>query len=462
MALPVIYAAIGLFALLGAAGAAFKLRKAKMLQNIKHQSDPVLHSPSKNPILSMTKWVPNPWPHEGEWADFFPLGPVDQYAAPFEGLRTHGWTQDDILNAETVAKRLAIPINAMLAVLASESGLNPKKLLKQKIVNKNTGKVSYFYAAGLPQLTRGANQPGYTTNETIIAFADKPISEQLVLIERMWSAIGKKPNISPGRLYLYNFLPEIANKPVDFIIGEKDSKEKIGGLSKGAIWAQNPGFDPARKGRFTVGDVFGVLRRNTAEQLKTMLAHTKPSEMVGAAPQLEESLSKSPLLKILDRNDNIPWGDPRWTDILRKDKWTDAEKEKPLGTTCADFAGWILEQAGLAHCLAKNGRFRTGPKFFQCAAKADALVTKPKLENIEPGDLFELANPKVQGPWHVGFVRSRDGFNIVTIDGGQGPREAQAVKRQSRRLEQRADGLYVGNRRLEWVIKTRKLLGEGK
>lgn len=461
MAIPIVYAALGLFALLGAAGAAFKLRKGKKtLHNIKHESDPL--KPVQNALMSMTAWVPNPWPHGGEWADFFPLHPADEYAAPFDGLKTHGWTKEDILNAETIAKRLNIPINAMLAVLASESGLNPKKLLKQKIVNKKTGKISYFYAAGLPQLTKGANQAGYGTNEAIIAFADKPIAEQLALIEKMWSGFGKKPDISPGRLYLYNFLPEVAGKPIDFIIGEKDSKEKIGGLSKGAIWAQNPGFDPTRKGRFTVGDVFAVLRRNTAAQLKTMLEHTKPSELIGKQPQFEESISKSPLLKILDANSDVPWGDARWEDILRKDKWTEAEKAKPLGTTCADYAGWILERAGLAHCLAKEGRFRTGPKFFECATKANALITRPKLSDIEPGDLFELADPKIQGPWHVGFVRGRNGYNIDTIDGGQGPRTAQAVKKQSRRLEQRPDGLYVGNRRLQWIVKTRKLLGENK
>jgi hypothetical protein len=37
-------------------------------------------------------------------------------------------------------------------------------------------------------------------------------------------------------------MPEFWQKPDDFVLGRKGSRESIGGLSMAKVWAQNPGL----------------------------------------------------------------------------------------------------------------------------------------------------------------------------------------------------------------------------
>ena len=78
--------------------------------------------------------------------------------------------------------------------------------------------------------------------------------QQLAVVEEFYKPIFGKAKVV-GDLYIFTFLPAAVGKPDDFVLAQKGSKETIGGLSKGAIYSGNPGFDTTKKGYYTVGDV---------------------------------------------------------------------------------------------------------------------------------------------------------------------------------------------------------------
>ena len=61
----------------------------------------------------------------------------------------------------------------------------------------------------------------------------------------------------PGDLYMFNFLPAAIIDNVDFdeVLGQKDSTDKIWGLSKGSIYSNNAGLDFYKNGTITRGGV---------------------------------------------------------------------------------------------------------------------------------------------------------------------------------------------------------------
>ena len=78
--------------------------------------------------------------------------------------------------------------------------------------------------------------------------------QQLAVVEEFYKPIFGKAKVV-GDLYIFTFLPAAVGKPDDFVLAQKGSKETIGGLSKGAIYTSNTGFDTTKKGYYTVGDV---------------------------------------------------------------------------------------------------------------------------------------------------------------------------------------------------------------
>lgn len=165
--------------------------------------------------------------------------------------------------------------------------------------------------------------------------------------------------------------------------------------------------------------------------------------------------------KVLVDNSPIEWGDPRWPVILRKAKW---EREwNPVGTTCSDYLGFIFEMAQLSEGLFENwGRFRTGAAFFKKAEQAKAVFRRPNLRLPSRGDAYQISEPGKASNFHVGFVWEATATRWKTIDGGQGPRNAQRVATVERPIEYRPEGVFVGGpigfRRLDWVISSAKLL----
>jgi len=157
------------------------------------------------------------------------------------------------------------------------------------------------------------------------------------------------------------------------------------------------------------------------------------------------------LIETIKNNAPIEPNDPRWETIYNKAAW---EKEWNIGTTCADYLGYVLQKAGLdPACLEPKGRFRTGARLFQCAERKHAILRSPKLSDLQKGDIFEVREPGNPSNWHVGFIWEINGDNIITVDGGQGTIGAQRVDYVRRRWTEKDGRGFFGKRRIVYIIR---------
>jgi len=142
-------------------------------------------------------------------------------------------------------KSLGVNIQDILAVIQKESGFNPAAR------NSKSG------ASGLIQfMPRTAKSLG-TSVEEIRAMSG---TEQIPLIQKyFWPYRGKLNSIED--LYLVTFLPAALNLTDNFVVGIKNSKDKIWGIEQGALYSQNKGFDADKKGYYTVGDIKNSIRQ---------------------------------------------------------------------------------------------------------------------------------------------------------------------------------------------------------
>jgi hypothetical protein len=114
---------------------------------------------------------------------------------------------------------------------------------------------------GLIQITVGARLPGFDTAEKVWAVRGWPVAEQLLGVVEPFFARYKGRDLSWDEFTLYkkNFLPGVAGRGDDFVVGRRGSDEPLiqgQKLTLGAVYAANPGFDPGgAKGYFTWGDV---------------------------------------------------------------------------------------------------------------------------------------------------------------------------------------------------------------
>ena len=152
------------------------------------------------------------------------------------------------------------PLNGgLLAVIDHESGgkaaaLNP------------------LPAAGLIQITKGANLPGFGTADKIREVATWTPARQLAEVvvpfyQRTFPRSAPQGEAQGGvALLRRNFLPGVAGQPEGYVLGVRDgaagpggetADDRIaGGLTRGAIYRSNPGFDPCgARGYFTWADV---------------------------------------------------------------------------------------------------------------------------------------------------------------------------------------------------------------
>lgn len=169
------------------------------------------------------------------------------------------------------SKRAAMPDNATasatpeefegaVAHYAAQAGLNPEAVSrvirhesggKPGVTNKYTGK-----HAGLIQFSKEtwaglAKDMGRT--ETWDDMRRMSAEDQLPFVMEYFRRAGLDANSEPGDYAMAGFMPAFLDKPDDFVLGLKDSKEKIAGLSMGKVYAQNPGLQNGD--RITVGDV---------------------------------------------------------------------------------------------------------------------------------------------------------------------------------------------------------------
>lgn len=158
-----------------------------------------------------------------------------------------------------------VPADSAAAVMYAESGLKPDAANR---LGKKTGPI---VAAGLIQLTRGANLPGFTTQADIDRVAAMSVIDQIqqVVIPYYRRFGSGAKGASPGHLRMMNFLPALANQPDGTVLATLDGENN-------AIYRANYGFDVGAKpdghggftggkGFFTIADVYanteGILGR---------------------------------------------------------------------------------------------------------------------------------------------------------------------------------------------------------
>lgn len=184
------------------------------------------------------------------------------------------WTPQDRAALLDAAQTLRIPVDSLVTVWSSESGLDTRaaygvRHLKTGEPMKgpdgaylmsadNERRVREgkkpFYAVGLFQLTLGANLEGFTSNDALLSMLDMTPEEQIAIGVRLYTKYGKgAQNASPGKLYMYNFLPEHAGKDESYVLGEQGSSR----------YDMNRGFDTSgnQDGKLTVGEVYNTVAR---------------------------------------------------------------------------------------------------------------------------------------------------------------------------------------------------------
>jgi hypothetical protein len=140
---------------------------------------------------------------------------------------------DFMAQVNEVSGRLGINPANLLAVMRSESSLNPRA------VNSSTG------ASGLIQFMPRTAQSLGTSVEAIRQMS---AAEQMPYVERFFRSVRLPAGASAGKLYAYVFLPGRANREVLTQSGEN-------------FYEANRGLDVDRDGRITIADLDARLMR---------------------------------------------------------------------------------------------------------------------------------------------------------------------------------------------------------
>lgn len=164
---------------------------------------------------------------------------------------TPDWTNADFVELDRIARHNRMSAADLLLVLASESGLKPQA------ANRNAE--GFPIAVGLNQLTSSANALVGISEAERLQVPTLPVSEQLPLIDRFfaglpWTKAGKSYDHA-GLVYEGNFAPSI-------MLSKGTSPETVLYTrgKDGVYYDRNSGFDTAKKGTITVGDLIEHLR----------------------------------------------------------------------------------------------------------------------------------------------------------------------------------------------------------
>ncbi len=199
------------------------------------------------------------------FASTFPDGdPIVAPAYPY--LNT--WTQEDRLALYQANRDLGLdPLaGAIAGVIQHESGGDPTA------PHSATGTPR----GGLIQLTTGANLPGFKTAEDVWAVRSMSIPDQFTqVVVPYYARMHLASDTSAVMLMRLNFLPGVAHKPDDYVLGVKPGSTGPGGESSddhlpngpslGAIYTNNAGFDKAGRGFFTWSDADASARASEAK-----------------------------------------------------------------------------------------------------------------------------------------------------------------------------------------------------
>lgn len=161
------------------------------------------------------------------------VSPPAGQATRERGPSVTGTSGDFMSEVNRVSAKFSIDPANLLAVMRSESSLNPQA------VNPSTG------ASGLIQfMPRTARSIG----TTVEAIRQMTAAEQMPYVERFFESVRLQPGSSAGRLYAYVFLPGRANRDVLTQAGE-------------SYYEANRGLDVDRDGKITIADLDARLAR---------------------------------------------------------------------------------------------------------------------------------------------------------------------------------------------------------
>ncbi|EYF01890.1 hypothetical protein [Chondromyces apiculatus] len=175
-----------------------------------------------------------------------------------------------------VARELGVPVDSLATVIAHESG------------GKTTA-LNSLPAAGLIQITTGAELPGFETPEKIRAVATWDDVRQIREVVRPFYArlLARYPHLrsaTPGELLVANFLPSDSSKPLDHRLADEASESE----RRRNIYAANRGLDRAGKGYVTVADLHEVAAEVTGKAAGKRLTPrgtvAAPAQPPGAPP----------------------------------------------------------------------------------------------------------------------------------------------------------------------------------
>lgn len=157
-----------------------------------------------------------------------------------------------------VSERVNIPVDSLAAIISKESGFKANatywKEEKDPKTGKKTGKKEAF-AVGWIQLTNGAHLAGFATVADLERVRAMSGAEQLVAVAEPYFKRFKADDpkrFSPGHVYMLNFLPDDARKPLEFPVG--DNRPEASAWRK-KIYEMNSHFDAAKKGWFSIAEV---------------------------------------------------------------------------------------------------------------------------------------------------------------------------------------------------------------
>jgi hypothetical protein len=149
------------------------------------------------------------------------------------------------------SRELGLNPDCIAGVMALESGMDPTA------VNQSSN------ATGLIQL-----MPAYAKRfggvKNVKGMSAEEQLEKIVMPHfASMSALRKSQNC--GDYYMANFLPAFIGAPDDKVLGEKGSQQElVKGLTLGAVYNGNPGFDQDHDGVFTAGDVRALFNSRLA------------------------------------------------------------------------------------------------------------------------------------------------------------------------------------------------------
>jgi hypothetical protein len=154
---------------------------------------------------------------------------------------------DEIVKLNT---KLNFQDRVLLRIISHESGFSPS-------IKNPIGCVGLIQFC--PNVRGGSTKTIRGKNYILENLRNMTGIEQLKVVEEYYNELGfpNSTKASISDVYLSTFIPALykSNKPDNFIIGIKNGKGTIFGLSQAKLYSQNPIFDSTRKGYYTVGDV---------------------------------------------------------------------------------------------------------------------------------------------------------------------------------------------------------------